>query len=100
MYSPQQGKWWNAVAMNDEWLLTVADVADALGSCHDDVIALIALGELEFVPGRRRRIAHSELRAYVARMQTDALALGRKPLGEPSLIASQPIRTNNDDPAL
>jgi excisionase family DNA binding protein len=84
--------------MNDEWLLTVTDVAEALGSCHDDVMALVALGELEFAPGRRRRIAHSELRAYVARMQIDALALGRKPLGEPSLIASQPIRANDDDP--
>lgn len=86
--------------MNDEWLLTVTDVADALGCGHDDVIALIALDELAFIPGRRRRVAHSELRAYVARMQIDALALGRRPLGQPSLIASQPFRADNNDPAL
>jgi excisionase family DNA binding protein len=82
--------------MTDEWLLTVADAADSLGCSDDEVLALISLDELAFVPGRRRRIAHSELRAYVARMQGDALALGRHPRGKPSLIASQPIAVDNN----
>jgi hypothetical protein len=82
--------------MTDEWLLTVADVAESLGCTHDDVLALVSLDELTFVPGRRRRIAHSELRGYVARMQEDALALGRHPRGKPSLIASQPIAVDDN----
>lgn len=85
--------------MAEEWLLTVTDVADALGCRHDDVLALIAREELALVPGRTRRISHSELRSFVLRMQTDSLALGRNPLGTPSLLASQPVGIFDDDNA-
>jgi hypothetical protein len=83
--------------MNADWLLTVSDVAESLGCSHDDVAALIAGGELEVAPGAPRRVAHSELRRFVAHMQSSALALGVSPLSVPSLVASQPIRVDHED---
>lgn len=76
--------------MSDEWLLSIADVADALGCGRSTVLDMIDRGELAVVPGRRIRIAHSELRTFVEHMQRGALSLGIEPVGEPGLLASQP----------
>jgi hypothetical protein len=83
--------------MTDDWLLSLSDVAESLGCSHDDVATLIARGELAVTPGPHRRVAHSELRRFVAHMQSSALALGIYPLAVPSLVASQPIRVGDED---
>jgi hypothetical protein len=85
--------------MVNDWLLSLPDVAESLGCSHDDVVALIAGAELAVAPGTIRRVAHSELRRYVAHMQSSALALGVSPLSVPSLVASQPIRVGDEDQA-
>ena len=77
--------------MNDDWLLSFPDVAESLGCSLDDVATLIARRDLEVVPGTTNRVTHSELRRFVAHMQSSALALGVAPLSVPSLLASQPI---------
>jgi hypothetical protein len=85
--------------MTDEWLLSLPDVAESLGCSHDDVAALIAGAKLAVAPGTALRVAHSELRRFVAHMQSSALALGVSPLSVPSLVASQPIRVGDEDQA-
>lgn len=83
--------------MNDDWLLSLADVAESLGCSHDRVVELIASAELEIADGTTRRVAHSELRRFVAHMQSRALALGVSPFSVPSLVASQPIHVRDED---
>lgn len=87
---------WQATTMTD-WLLSLPDVAESLGCTHDDVATLIARGDLGVAPGTTRRVAHSELRRFVAHMQSSALTLGVYPLSVPSLIASQPIGVGDED---
>lgn len=76
--------------MTEEWFLSPSDVAEALGCTRADVMDLIARGEIVATPGRRTRIPHSEVRTYVQHMQIGAFTLGRDPLGNPNLLASQP----------
>ena len=76
--------------MTEEWLLTVADVAEVLGISKDEVSSFIARNELTVTPGRRIRIAHSAVVEFVTTMQQDALTLGRELDFEPSIIASRP----------
>lgn len=83
--------------MTDDWFLTLTDVAESLGCTHDHVVGLITNAELVTAAGAPRRVAHSELRRYVAHMQSSALALGVTPLTVPSLMASQPIRVRHED---
>jgi excisionase family DNA binding protein len=84
--------------MTEEWFLTLTDVADALACTRGQVDELIERGELTLAPGRQRRIAHSELCAFVTRIQSDAMALGVEPFFTPSLVASRPttIVDNHD----
>lgn len=88
---------WQASTMTDDWLLTLPDVAEALDCSHDDVRALIANAQLAVIPGASRRVAHSELRRFVAHMQSSALALGVSPLAVPSLVASQPVGVGDEN---
>ena len=82
--------------MSEEWLLTVADVAEALGCTLDHVEALIANAQLAATSAPVRRITHTELRRFVTSMQSTALALGVSPLPVSSLLASQPIRVRDE----
>lgn len=83
--------------MSEDWLLTVADLAETLGCSLDQVETLIAEEKLAVVPGPIRRVAHTELRRFVTSMQNGALALGITPLPVPSLLASQPVRIRHED---
>ena len=94
-----RGLRWQAKTMTEDWLLSLPDVAESLGCSLDDVVALIVSAELAVAPGPTRRVAHSELRRYVAHMQSSALALGVLPLSSPSLVASQPIRIRDENQA-
>lgn len=85
--------------MSDEWLLSLSDVAEALGCGRTTVLELIDRGDLVVAPGRRLRVAHSELRAFVEHMQSGALSLGVEPIGEPGLLASQPTGLLHEHPA-
>jgi excisionase family DNA binding protein len=83
--------------MIEEWLLTMADVAESLGCSIQFVEKLVADGKLSIAPGHVSRIAHSELRKFVTSMQSEALALGVSPLPVTSLLASQPIHVDHED---
>jgi excisionase family DNA binding protein len=83
--------------MSEEWLLTIADVAETLGCSLDQVETLIAEEKLAVAPGPIRRVAHTELREFVTSMQSGALALGVTPLPVQSLLASQPVRIRHED---
>ena len=76
--------------MTEEWLLSVADVAEVLGTSREHVASFIASERLTVIPGRRTRVAHSALVEFVAEMQRDALMLGRDPDFTPTLLASRP----------
>lgn len=93
-----QNRTWHSRGMSDEWLLSITDVAEALGCGRTTVLELIERGELDVVPGRRLRVAHSALRAFVEHMQNGALSLGVEPIGVPGLLASQPTGLLNDHP--
>jgi excisionase family DNA binding protein len=85
--------------MTEEWMLTVADVAEVLGTAREQVSAIIARGELPVVPGRRVRITHAAVIEYVAAMQRDALTLGREPDFIASIVGSRPLTiVDQDDP--
>lgn len=83
--------------MAEEWMLTVADVAEVLGTSRENVSALIAREELPVVPGRRVRVTHAAVIEFVAAMQYDALMLGREPDFAPSIVASRPFAILDDD---
>ncbi len=84
-------------SMSDEWLLSLADVAEALRCTRDEVTVLIARRDLATIPGRHPRVAHTELVRFVAEAQRAALALGQDPIFEPSLIALRPAVFLDDD---
>jgi excisionase family DNA binding protein len=85
--------------MAEEWMLTVADVAEVLGTSRENVAGFIARKELPVVPGRRVRVTHAAVIEFVAAMQLDALMLGRDPDFVPSLVGSRPITiTDKNDP--
>jgi excisionase family DNA binding protein len=77
--------------MVEEWMLTVADVAEVLGTSRENVSELIERHELRVVPGRRVRVTHAAVIEFVAAMQHDALMLGREPDFVPSIVASRPF---------
>jgi excisionase family DNA binding protein len=77
--------------MAEEWMLTVADVAEVLGTSRENVSGLIARDELPVVPGRRVRVTHAAVIKFVAAMQHDDLMLGREPDFAPSIVASRPF---------
>jgi len=82
---------WHSPYMTEEWMLTVADVAEVLGTSRENVSAIIARDELPLVPGRRVRVTHAALIEFVSAMQRDALMLGREPDYLPSIVGSRPI---------
>lgn len=77
--------------MTEEWMLTVADVAEVLGTSREDVAGFIARDELRVAPGRRVRVAHSAVIEFVAAMQREALMLGKDPDCAPSILGSRPV---------
>ncbi|MEY4898378.1 MAG: hypothetical protein RL294_189 [Actinomycetota bacterium] len=77
--------------MTEEWLLTVADAAEVLGTSREQVAGFIARDELPVAPGRRVRVAHAAVVEFVAAMQRDALMLGKEPHFVPSIVGSGPF---------
>jgi excisionase family DNA binding protein len=76
--------------MTEEWMLTVADVAEVLGTSREHVAGFIARDELRVEPGRKIRIAHAALAEFVASRQRDALMLGQEPDFVPSILGLRP----------
>lgn len=76
--------------MTEEWMLTVADVAEVLGTSRECVAGFIASEELRVVPGRRVRVTHTAVAEFVAARQRDALTLGLEPDFAPSILGSRP----------
>ena len=86
--------------MAEEWILTVADVAEVLGTSRERVAGLIARDELRVVPGRKIRVTHTAVAEFVASRQRDALMLGQEPDFVPSILGLRPaivIDENNPD---
>ncbi len=83
--------------MTEEWLLTVEDVAEVLGTTRDTVVAIIAREELPVEPGRKVLVSHAAVKEYVAAMQRDALMLGREPEFVPSILGSRPCSVIDED---
>ena len=83
--------------MNDEWILGVADVADALRCRVDDVLALVSSGELPTLSMNPIRVRHDDLRAFVRDRQRDALTLGTTDAFSPDMLASRPTSALNDN---
>jgi excisionase family DNA binding protein len=77
--------------MAEEWMLTVADVAEVLGTTREKVVGFIEREELAVVPGRSVRVAHAAVIEFVAATQRDALMLGREPDFVPSIVGSRPF---------
>lgn len=86
--------------MTEEWMLTVADVAEVLGTSRERVAGFIAREELLVVPGRKIRVTHAALAEFVASRQREALMLGQDPDFVPSILGLRPatvIDENNPD---
>lgn len=83
--------------MNDEWILGVADVSDALHCTVDDVLALVSSGELPVLSMNPIRVRHDDLRAFVRDRQRDALTLGTTDAFSPDMLASRPTGAVNDN---
>jgi excisionase family DNA binding protein len=83
--------------MTEEWMLTVADVAEVLGTSREKVAGFIARCELPVAPGRKVRITHTAVVEFVNAMQRDALTLGREPDFVASIVGSQPSAIVDDN---
>ncbi len=99
LFPPPYVNVWHSLYMVEEWMLTVADVAEVLGTSREKVAAIIAREELPVVPGRRVRVTHTAVIEFVSAMQRDALMLGREPDFVPSIVGSRPFTiVDEDDP--
>ena len=83
--------------MAEEWMLTVADLAEVLGTSREKVAAIIAREEIPVVPGRTVRVTHAAVIEFVTAMQRDALMLGRDPDFVPSIVGSRPFAIVDED---
>ena len=71
--------------MNDEWILSVADLIEALGCTRDDIVQFLGRGELLAARTEPIGIAHSELCRFVDAHRRDALQLGTAPRIDPAV---------------
>lgn len=69
----------------NEWTLSLADVAEALGCEIEHVKRFIRNGEIETIPGTVVRVSEAALRDFVRQKQLTDLALADEPLIRPSL---------------
>lgn len=83
--------------MTDEWILSVADIADALHCTVDDVLAAVGSGELPAQSTNPIRVSHDDLRTFVRDRQRDALILGTSTSFSPDVLASRPGGPLHDD---
>jgi excisionase family DNA binding protein len=90
LHSSGSANTWQSRSMVEEWMLTVADVAEVLGTSRERVAGLIARDELRVVPGRKIRVTHTAVAEFVASRQRDALMLGQEPDFAPSILGLRP----------
>jgi hypothetical protein len=83
--------------MSEEWMLTVADVAEVLGTSREIVAGFIAREELSVVPWRRVRVTHTAVAEFVAARQRAALMLGQEPDFAPSILGSRPPAVTDEN---
>jgi hypothetical protein len=83
--------------MNDDWILSAADVADALHCTIDDVRGFIESGDLAAPSRNPVRVRHVDLRVFVRTRQRDALTLGVTPDVNPDVLASRPAHSGDDE---
>ena len=83
--------------VNDEWLLSAVDVAEALRCAVDDVVTFIDNGELVAVAVNPVLVTHDALRLFVAERQRSALQLGVHSGIAPDVLALRPGVDRFDD---
>ena len=74
----------------NEWNLSLADVAEALGCEIEQVKQFIRDGEIETLPGAVVGVGEGALRDFVMHRQMTDLALAVEPLIHPGIVWSRP----------
>lgn len=82
---------WHPDVMNEEFLLTPTDVAEALGRPVSTVMEIISTGRLPAYYARGWKITHRDLARFIANHQAEAIALGAEPQVDASFVASRPV---------
>ena len=83
--------------MNDDFLLTPTDVAEALNCTVPDVLAAIDSGLLVARRQRGWRIAHTDLARFVTESRLTAMELGAPAGFTPSFAGSRPLDDDSVD---
>lgn len=83
--------------MNEQWLLSVIDVAEALRCSSDDVVGFIESGELAPQSTDPLLISHDSVRSFVRERQRAALELGANSRIAPDVLALRPGIARHDD---
>lgn len=76
--------------MNDDWILTVADLIELLGCSREDILEFLHAGELRAVTTSPLGFAHDEVRRFTEAHLVESLQRGSAPRIAPEFTVSRP----------